>query len=46
MSIWHCADSIDFELLIETLAKLKEGKHVEVPFYDFSTHRRAKYTVR
>ncbi|XP_064394292.1 uridine-cytidine kinase-like 1 [Halichondria panicea] len=37
-------DSIDFELLIETLAKLKEGKHVEVPFYDFSTHRRAKYT--
>ena len=24
-------DAIDFDLLIETLGKLKEGKHVEVP---------------
>ena len=38
-------DAIDFEVLIETLKKLKEGKSVEVPVYDFNTHSRAKYTV-
>lgn len=37
-------DAFDFELLVETLRKLKEGKRVEVPIYDFSTHARAKYT--
>ncbi len=40
------ADAIDFELLVETLRKLKEGKSVDVPVYDFNTHCRAKYTVR
>lgn len=33
------------DLLVDTLHKLKEGKHVEIPVYDFTTHARAKYTV-
>lgn len=31
--------------MVETLRKLKEGKSVEVPVYDFTTHNRANYTV-
>ena len=38
-------DAIDFDLLIDTLRKLKEGRSVEVPVYDFNTHARASYTV-
>ena len=38
-------DAFDFTLMVDTLRKLKEGKHVEIPVYDFSTHSRAKYTV-
>lgn len=38
-------DAFDFDLLVDTLHKLKEGKHVDVPIYDFVTHCRAKYTV-
>ena len=30
---------------MDTLQKLKEGKHVDVPIYDFVTHCRAKYKV-
>lgn len=33
-------DAFDFELLIETLRKLKEGRRVEVPIYNFKTHTR------
>ena len=48
---FHCpmpsfsADAFDYDLMVETLRKLKEGKMVEVPVYDFNTHSRAKYTV-
>jgi uridine kinase len=35
-------DAFDFELLIETLRRLKEGKSVEVPVYNFKTHSRDK----
>lgn len=35
-------DAFDFELLIETLRKLKEGKRVDVPIYNFVTHSREK----
>ncbi|XP_077496693.1 uridine-cytidine kinase-like lethal (2) k01209 isoform X6 [Amblyomma americanum] len=35
-------DAFDFDLLIETLKKLKEGKRVEVPIYNFVTHSREK----
>lgn len=35
-------DAFDFDLMVETLKKLKVGKHVEVPRYDFQTHSRSK----
>ncbi|XP_022255175.1 uridine-cytidine kinase-like 1 [Limulus polyphemus] len=35
-------DAFDFSLLIETLRKLKEGKRVQVPIYNFVTHAREK----
>lgn len=38
-------DAFDFDLMIETLRKLKEGKRVDVPVYDFTTHSRSKYSV-
>lgn len=38
-------DAFDFDLLRETLRKLKEGKRVEVPVYNFVTHSREKFTV-
>ena len=38
-------EAVDMDLLVDTLHKLKEGKHVEIPIYDFATHARAKYKV-
>eukprot|EP00051_Salpingoeca_urceolata_P017818 m.245760 g.245760 ORF g.245760 m.245760 type:complete len:525 (+) comp19054_c0_seq4:2793-4367(+) len=38
-------DAFDFDLLIETLANLKQGKSCEVPHYDFSTHSRSGSTT-
>ena len=38
-------DAFDFGLLIETLQRLKEGKSVEVPIYNFKTHSRDKAKV-
>ncbi|CAJ1077911.1 uridine-cytidine kinase-like 1 isoform X1 [Xyrichtys novacula] len=35
-------DAFDFELLITVLRKLKKGKSVKVPVYDFTTHCRRK----
>jgi uridine kinase len=35
-------DSIDFELLLHDLLKLKNGKPVNIPIYDFATHKRLK----
>ncbi|KAI1295439.1 Uridine-cytidine kinase-like 1 [Halotydeus destructor] len=37
-------DAFDYPLLIETLQKLKQGKYVEVPIYNFVTHSREKRT--
>lgn len=34
--------ALDFELMALHLKNLKEGKAVDVPFYDFSTHQRLK----
>ncbi|MFH4973677.1 hypothetical protein AB6A40_000386 [Gnathostoma spinigerum] len=34
--------AFDFDLMCETVHRLREGKSVEVPVYDFSTHRRSK----
>ena len=33
-------DAFDFGLMKDTLKKLKEGKPVEIPIYDFKTHTR------
>ena len=38
-------DAFDFDLMLETLQRLKEGKKVEVPIYNFVTHRRESKTV-
>lgn len=38
-------DAFDFELLKSTLQRLKEGKKVEVPIYNFVTHSRENRTV-
>ncbi|MCJ8750102.1 hypothetical protein PDJAM_G00194860 [Pangasius djambal] len=35
-------DAFDFELLITVLRKLKKGKSIKVPVYDFTTHSRRK----
>ncbi|KAJ1529518.1 hypothetical protein ONE63_006291 [Megalurothrips usitatus] len=37
-------DAFDFDLLAETLQRLKEGKKVEVPIYNFVTHSRENRT--
>ncbi|CAG8567091.1 4624_t:CDS:10, partial [Acaulospora colombiana] len=38
-------DAFDFDLLLETLRNLKEGKSVEIPQYDFVTHSRLPKTT-
>lgn len=38
-------DAFDFDLLISVLRKLKKGKSVKVPAYDFTTHSRRKEWV-
>ncbi|XP_012885817.1 PREDICTED: uridine-cytidine kinase-like 1 [Dipodomys ordii] len=35
-------DAFDFHLIISTLKKLKQGRSVQVPIYDFTTHSRKK----
>jgi uridine kinase len=37
-------DAFDYELLLQTLRKIREGKKVDVPIYNFTTHRREKHT--
>ena len=38
-------DALDHDLLFEHLRLLKRGEDVEVPIYDFVTHRRTEETV-
>lgn len=38
--------SIDEELFVEHLAKLKKGEAIDMPVYDFTTHTRKPETVR
>jgi len=38
-------DAFDFELLIDTLKRLKEYREVKVPIYNFVTHRREDRTI-
>lgn len=37
---FFCADAFDYDLLEETMKKLKQGKTVTIPIYDFKTHSR------
>lgn len=39
-------DAFDEQAMIDCLEDLKLGKHVEVPMYDFTTHRRSSETRR
>lgn len=38
--------ALEFELLAQHLQELKKGKNVEVPIYDFATHKRLAQTER
>ncbi len=38
-------DSLETELLIEHLEKLKAGEPIAMPVYDFKTHRRSEETI-
>ena len=38
-------DAFDFDLLKATITRLKEGKKVDVPIYNFKTHKRESRTV-
>lgn len=38
-------DAFDFELLVTVLRKLKKGKSIKVPVYDFTSHSRRKEWV-
>jgi len=33
-------NSYDYDILLETVTALKQGKTVDVPIYDFETHKR------
>ncbi|XP_078275220.1 uridine-cytidine kinase-like 1 isoform X4 [Rhinoraja longicauda] len=35
-------DAFDFDLIVSTLRKLKQGKSVKIPVYDFTSHSRKK----
>ncbi len=38
--------AIDFELLIQHISELKQGKIIEQPIYSFVTHNRTKDTIK
>ncbi len=38
-------DSLDFPLLARHLVRLKAGQDIEIPIYDFATHRRLEETL-
>ncbi|MDO9183654.1 MAG: uridine kinase [Bacteriovorax sp.] len=37
--------SLDFDLMASGLSQLKLGKNIEVPLYDFATHKRISKTI-
>lgn len=38
-------DAFDIDLMVDVLRKLKEGRKVDVPVYNFVTHSREQTTV-
>ncbi|KAJ5942661.1 hypothetical protein N7516_002829 [Penicillium verrucosum] len=42
---FDCPESIDFDVLVETLRDLKKGKKANIPIYSFSEHQRQPNTT-
>ncbi|KAL2695902.1 hypothetical protein AAEP93_003202 [Penicillium crustosum] len=42
---FDCPESIDFDILVETLRDLKKGKKANIPIYSFSEHQRQPNTT-
>ncbi|KAJ5476140.1 hypothetical protein N7475_001869 [Penicillium sp. IBT 31633x] len=42
---FDCPESIDFDLLVETLRDLKKGKKANIPVYSFADHQRQLQTT-
>jgi len=43
---FDCPDAFDIDCIVYTLRRLKEGKSVEIPVYNFATHRAEKKRVQ
>ncbi|MBI3762968.1 MAG: uridine kinase [Chloroflexi bacterium] len=43
---WDHPDSLETDLMIEHVKRLKAGQAIDLPVYDFATHRRTERTVR
>ncbi|CAX42926.1 uridine kinase, putative [Candida dubliniensis CD36] len=41
---FDCPDSLDFELLVETIGNLKKGGKTTIPVYSFTSHNRTSKT--
>ena len=42
---FDCPDAFDVDCIANTLRRLKEGKSVDIPVYNFTTHRVEKQKV-
>ncbi|KAJ5783576.1 uncharacterized protein N7518_009253 [Penicillium psychrosexuale] len=42
---FDCPESIDFDILVETLRDLKKGKKANIPIYSFAEHQRQPNTT-
>ena len=42
---FDCPDAFDTDCIVKILRRLKEGKSVEIPVYNFTTHRADKKKV-
>ncbi|KAJ5674230.1 Uridine kinase [Penicillium macrosclerotiorum] len=42
---FDCPESIDFDLLVQTLRDLKQGKKAHIPVYSFADHQRQTQTT-
>lgn len=40
---FDCPDAFDLDLIVHTVRRLKEGKSVDIPVYNFATHRVENY---
>ena len=43
---FDCPDAFDVDCIVKTLRRLKEGKSVEIPVYNFTTHKAEKKKAR